>query len=521
MSKESVESQVSGVGELRGERAYLEPELEVGLIEASPLNPRKRFDEGALQELAESIAAQGVLQPIVVRPVGHGQDCRYSIVMGERRWRAAQLAGLETMPAMVHPELTDAEHVEMALVENLQRQDMDPLETAEGLRALQQAKGYTQQQLAERVGIGRSTVANALRLLELPERVQERIRAKELTPAHGITLLRFKKWPTVVEAMATLTVDRGWAAGDLERHPLPFAYDLEQQGLLLMFDMWNNGDFVKELHKLDSERVWLSTETYGHAYCFDPEWAAKVGPEIRRKLQEKEQKQLQKAAGVQGEVVDLNKLGYKKWRALDSLDQEVRKRLPAELVRKGTRKVGHHEIEEEVVVDLGALKKIERQVKAEHREKLRATIDAGLDALRQKELTPRLLALITYRILSDFRHRRGPEPVEMAAALGVTLPRKLVKDGDFHMEFSWEDHEKGLPTCHVLEKVKANRGWESPQTEQCRILQWAILSVLKAEGRKVIENGEALPQDLAWVFAGERGAEGRGPGSAMESEVGV
>src|SRR5688572_12974605 len=126
--------------------------------------PRKAFDADKLKELAESIRAQGLIQPILVR-----KDGRYfRLIAGERRWRAAQLAGLKEIPALVR-EATDAEAFELALVENLQREDLNPIEEAQGYRRLTEDRGLSQEQVAQRVGKDRSTIANALRLLTLPD----------------------------------------------------------------------------------------------------------------------------------------------------------------------------------------------------------------------------------------------------------------------------------------------------------------------------------------------------------------
>src|SRR5690606_3775214 len=133
-------------------------------VDRNPDQPRRYFDEEQLNELTESIRIHGVLEPIIVRPV----EGRYEVVVGERRWRAAQLAGLTTIPAVVRP-LSDREAMEIALVENLQREDLNPIEEAEAYKRLMSEFGMTQEEVAERVGKKRSTIANRLRLLELDE----------------------------------------------------------------------------------------------------------------------------------------------------------------------------------------------------------------------------------------------------------------------------------------------------------------------------------------------------------------
>jgi ParB family chromosome partitioning protein len=163
-------------------RALLSLPLEA--IERSPQQPRKRFDDARLEELAESIRTHGVVEPILVRRQGQG----YRIVAGERRWRAAQRAGLREIPAIVR-EASDGEAFEIALVENLQRADLNAIEEAEAYHALVEERQFTQEQVAQRVGKERSTVANSLRLLKLPDDVRDAVRAERLEMGHARALL--------------------------------------------------------------------------------------------------------------------------------------------------------------------------------------------------------------------------------------------------------------------------------------------------------------------------------------------
>ncbi|MFL5301963.1 MAG: ParB/RepB/Spo0J family partition protein [Anaeromyxobacteraceae bacterium] len=158
--------------------------LPVEAIDRSPEQPRKRFDEARLEELAASIREHGIVEPILVRKVG----ARYRIVAGERRWRAAQRAGLSEVPALVR-EATDRQAFEIALVENVQRADLNAIEEAEAYQALVDEHGLTQEGVAERVGKERSTVANALRLLKLPEDVRDGVRDGRLEMGHARALL--------------------------------------------------------------------------------------------------------------------------------------------------------------------------------------------------------------------------------------------------------------------------------------------------------------------------------------------
>jgi ParB family chromosome partitioning protein len=159
-------------------------ELPVEALVPNPQQPRRHFDPQAIEELAASIRASGVLQPLVVRPRGS----QYEILVGERRWRAAQQAGLAQVPAIVR-EASDAEALELALVENLLREDLNPLEAADAYQRLLAEFGWTQEELARRLGKDRSSVANALRLLRLPPLIQEDLRAGRLTMGHARALL--------------------------------------------------------------------------------------------------------------------------------------------------------------------------------------------------------------------------------------------------------------------------------------------------------------------------------------------
>jgi ParB family transcriptional regulator, chromosome partitioning protein len=166
------------------ESAGVVTELPVDSITPNPQQPRKDFHDNTLQDLAASLRQSGVIQPVVVRRLGQG----YQLIVGERRWRAAQLAGLPQIPAVVR-EATDAQTLELALVENLLREDLNPMEEAEAYQRLLLEFGWTQEELAQRVGRDRSTIANCLRLLKLPENIQADLRSGQLTMGHARALL--------------------------------------------------------------------------------------------------------------------------------------------------------------------------------------------------------------------------------------------------------------------------------------------------------------------------------------------
>lgn len=160
-------------------------ELDLDLLDANRRQPRRRFDEDAIQELASSIKESGILQPVLVTRDGD----RYRILAGERRARAARVAGLTKIPVLVREGLSDRDHLLLALVENVQRKDLTPLEEAEAYRSLKEEFGLTQDEVAERVGKDRATVANAIRLLKLPPEVRRLVESGALTAGHARSLL--------------------------------------------------------------------------------------------------------------------------------------------------------------------------------------------------------------------------------------------------------------------------------------------------------------------------------------------
>jgi ParB family chromosome partitioning protein len=183
----------------------------IEFLAPSPLQPRRRFAEEELDALAESIRARGVMQPLLVRPAADDGQ-RYEIVAGERRWRAAQRAGLHELPVVVHA-LSDRDALEVALLENVQRQDLSPLEEADGYRRLIEEFGHTQAELASALGKSRSHIANLLRLLALPPPVRSMLEAGELSAGHARALLVAR----APEALARMVLARGLSVRQTEK----------------------------------------------------------------------------------------------------------------------------------------------------------------------------------------------------------------------------------------------------------------------------------------------------------------
>ena len=170
--------------------------VHISELEPNRSQPRKEFDEKALEELAESISKHGLLQPIIVRPLTLGG---YEIVAGERRYRACRMAGLTEVPVIIR-ELSEAETMELALIENLQREDLTPLEEAEGYNSLMEQYGFTQEEVSRSVGKSRPAVANALRLLKLPQEVREMLSSGEITAGHARAILSLPDEQSMIEA---------------------------------------------------------------------------------------------------------------------------------------------------------------------------------------------------------------------------------------------------------------------------------------------------------------------------------
>ena len=157
----------------------------VDLVDPNPFQPRQVFDDDAIEELKQSILAKGILQPVLVRRNGE----RFQLIVGERRWRASRAAGLEHIPALVRDSASDEDMLELAVLENLQREDLNPIEVAHAILKLQQTCELTQEAVADKLGVSRAHVANTVRLLKLPERVQAAICEGKITPGHARALL--------------------------------------------------------------------------------------------------------------------------------------------------------------------------------------------------------------------------------------------------------------------------------------------------------------------------------------------
>ena len=203
-----------GLGSLIQDTEVEKPtnELSLSEIRPNPFQPRRVFDPVGLEELRDSIRNHGLLQPVVVRKAENG----YQLISGERRWRASRLAGLPTIAAIVRKEVSDNDMLELALVENVQRRDLNAIERARAFKDMMVQLETTQQDVADKLGLKRSTVANLMRLLELPEGIQEMISDERLSMGHGRALLGLPNAEQAVP-LAKAAIEQGFSVRELER----------------------------------------------------------------------------------------------------------------------------------------------------------------------------------------------------------------------------------------------------------------------------------------------------------------
>ena len=198
--------------EIDQEQQKTPSEIDIQLIDINPNQPRKNFDAEKLRELAESIRQHGIIQPLVLKP----EKARYLIVAGERRYRAARMAGLKQVPAVIK-EVTDQELLQLSIIENIQREDLNPLEEAEGIAELMAQFSLNQEEAAEILGRSRSAVANSLRLLNLPQSVKEAVVEGKLSAGHARALLAIKD-KTLLEKAALYVLEKQFSVRETEHY---------------------------------------------------------------------------------------------------------------------------------------------------------------------------------------------------------------------------------------------------------------------------------------------------------------
>lgn len=310
-------------------------------VRPSTLNPRQAFDQARLVELAESIQRHGLLEPIVVRDATPamrddrpGEIVIYEIVAGERRFRASWLvalarcmgetiaevvalseeareafrdqAGRETIEARHLGAVEDKAALELALVENLVRQDLDPIEEAEGYAQLNRVVGLSQSEIGKAVNRSQPAVANAMRLLDLPDDVRERIRRGELSVSHGVALARFKAFPPVASGLAEIAVQQGWTAKGLER---PQMWSLANAGIVRSLD-----------YQTLFDRAACKDCPFGALhedhYCLKPDHYDELQAAARKDKQAEIARAAQELRREGGKLLDLKKLNYTQYNSL-------------------------------------------------------------------------------------------------------------------------------------------------------------------------------------------------------------
>lgn len=279
-------------------------------IRPHPDNPRKHFEEEKLKELAESIKECGIVQPLVVVQVEAG----YQLVAGERRWRAAKLAGLETVPAVVR-DLTEQQILEVMLLENLQREDLNAIEEAKAYGRLIQESGWTQEELGGKIGKSQGYIANRLRLMELPAEAQENISRGILSPSQGRALLKYTRWPKILAYVTRRALEEDMTVQEIESGPS--SWQLER-------------DLKEETRRLyaakfDEEKLCRKCKDLGtgnfSGLCLKPSCFDKVNAEAARIQSEKLAKKLGDAAGG-GAVPRLQNMDYNAYERFSEHDQD-------------------------------------------------------------------------------------------------------------------------------------------------------------------------------------------------------
>lgn len=423
-------------------------DLPIDDVHPSELNPRKAFDAEALAELAESIRQHGVLQPIVVRPATVALEdglavAGWLIVAGERRWRASKLAGMETVPAVVREGLTDADHLRLALIENLARRDLDPIEEAEGYRQLHRVVGLRQAEIAAAVNRSQPAIANALRLLELPEDVQECIRRRELSVAHGIALARWQAFPALVAHVAAKAAADGWTSKQVERWQ-PDGWNLPGE-LARRVDHWG-----------DHEEFEVCRQCPFNAYravgsggvCLNPEHYDELSRAMAARIQSKRAAQREQAAAG-GELPTIASLGgvihIGNWQLPRGCSEACPCRVSA---------VGHGGDIVQVCTDRERFDQLRREEDARRREAkeaLRAertpAVTAAVDGLEAR--LARALALVVATALTRAERVAGRAAVERHGGQGLT-PAAYVKVDTYGHRLELAEMLALLPPARML-----------------------------------------------------------------------
>lgn len=462
--------------------------IPLDLIAPHALNPRKRFDEAPLQELADSIRELGVQQPIVVRlrPAGTyvGGDMvtmadSWWIVMGERRWRAARMAGLTHIPAIVAEVADDADHLRRALLENLIREDLDPIEEARGYQQLRDRFGMKQAEIGERIGRNRATVANAIRLLDLPADVVERISGGELSASHGKALLRYAAFPTVMSKLAELAAERGWSSKSLEGDLAPGVWR-ELAPAVVELSTYSAGFDVKACNACPFGAKVKGAGSYsGLDYCLKPEHYRELQRAAKQAAEAERGRLLEKATAKGKGVPDVKDLRYG---AYETFEYQSRPAGCSEACACASVAKGHGGKLVPICTNPAALQRLKaaatKAANAGKRERHRAEVERMqrlLDA--EGETSPRLLAMLAADVLDR-----------------VTSPRLV-----------YTAAERRAPSLLVLVKTSERyRDWTS-SAAMSKLEALRPGELLKVVGEAILSQGlhDIFEATYAWDGAGK------------------
>jgi ParB family chromosome partitioning protein len=424
--------------------AAMSKEIPVRSIQRNPDQPRQNFSAEKEKELAESITSVGLLQPILVRQLlpeelaelpGINDVERYEIIAGERRWRAHQRLERETIAARVYAGLTRAQAAAAALIENLQREDLNPIEESEGYRRLMQTEGLTQEQCAQRVGKSRPVIANALRVLELPEKVIAYIREGKLTPAHGTALARFKNWPQVASIIAEEAVKDGEVSSAELEEGLPYSSELVAAGVAAnitaaQFDWTVPPSITKHASYIKDSDA---------GYMLDVEAFKILRKEWCDKKREAEQKVAEKQAKKKASHKTLEQLRQSVAVVAEDREDMALELLPDDSINT-VRRSQWDDTKVTVCTHATLAKRVDEElvkmIEADRAEKYGAAVEqaqkkiAAIKKIGSRELA---LLLVGREIRSDWNDRSSMLSATAAKTLGVKVP--AVVDGKRLLKF--------------------------------------------------------------------------------------
>jgi ParB family transcriptional regulator, chromosome partitioning protein len=485
-------------------------EIPVAAVSPNPANSRKCFDPDELDALAESIRREGLLQPIAVRELPCGEipaiadavppAARYEIILGQRRWRAHGILNAATIQAKVYRGLDSGRAKVLALIENLQRVNLNAIEEAEGYADLA-AEGLTQDAIAAKVGRSRPAVANALRLLKLPSDVLTLIRIGKLTSAHGLALARFDGFPEHQGFIASRAVKDKVPAGELEKG-VPYTYEMRDKGMVTVIVSWQTEFHVTD--KLKKHPAYFA-ESESNWVCFDPaHWAAECEERKRQSdlraeaEQRRREEELAKAVKSKKKELALADMKQEDFRQLGeeqllALVPEGKKTAAKDFDGSRTTIVTDVDLADRLKAAMARAIKKDRKAKVPDLEAKARKKIAGL-----KKVGPREMAWLVYLIATfEGREMRVELSAEAADRAGVKLPKVLKDLGD-------TDNWAGVDFAE-LQKVKrsiydAYAGMEAH--ELVKVLMEDALEYVLAE---VIEHGPECiaAQMLRWWLASD------------------